>query len=378
MVVASARLPRRRSAPPDPPACCFCSGVGSASCAPHAFRPAIGHQAGLLDVGEERLHRVEIARGERVELVVVTLGAAERAAQPDGASGAHAVGGVLGEILLGLQAAFGGGAVQAVVGRRHALLDGGVRHQVAGQLLARELVERLVVAERAQHVVAIGPGGEGVVAVEAAGVGVAHDVEPVHGLLLGVARRGQQAVDQLLVGVRRRVFQEGVDLFGRWAASPVRSSETRRISVRRSASGEGFSPSRASRSWMKASIGFALRRTPDAAPADRPSGLRTSRPPPPTGGWSPSAPAVSSLWACAGGMMRAPARRRAARWRSCRDRRARSAPRRSAWASALRRGDRAASRPCGHSFKTLAGKKYFSIEQKAYRIAIDFPVIVKT
>ena len=69
-----------------------CSGVGRASCEPQAFASAVGHQAGLFDIGEERLHRIEVARQERVELVVVALGAAQRAAHPDGASGAHAVG----------------------------------------------------------------------------------------------------------------------------------------------------------------------------------------------------------------------------------------------------------------------------------------------
>ena len=50
--------------------------------------------------------------------------------------------------------------------------------------------------------------GVGLVAV---GVGVAGRVEPVERHPLAVARRGEQAIDDLLVGVRRRVGEEGVD-----------------------------------------------------------------------------------------------------------------------------------------------------------------------
>ena len=165
-------------------------------------------------IREERLHRVEIALRERVELVIVTLGAPQRAAQPHRRHRAHAIGAVLGEIFLGLQPALGGSAIQTIVGRRHPLLHRGVGHQIAGQLFAREFVERLVVAESMQHVVAVRPGGKGVVAVESAGIGVAHHVQPAHRLLLRIARRGQQAIHQLLVRVGRRVLLEGRDFLG--------------------------------------------------------------------------------------------------------------------------------------------------------------------
>ena len=51
--------------------------------------------------------------------------------------------------------------------------------------------------------------------MEAAGVGVAHHVQPAHGLLLGVARRRHQAIHQLLVRVGRRVLLERGDFLGR-------------------------------------------------------------------------------------------------------------------------------------------------------------------
>ena len=61
----------------------------------------------LLDVGEEGLHLIKLARQEGVELVVVALAAGHRGAEPGGGGGAHAVGGVDGEVFLGLRAAFG-------------------------------------------------------------------------------------------------------------------------------------------------------------------------------------------------------------------------------------------------------------------------------
>ena len=140
--------------------------------------------------------------------MIVALGATERAAEPDGAERAHAVGAVFGEIFFGLDAAFRGRAIQPVIGRGHFLLGGRVRNQIAGQLFTRKLIERLVVAEGLEHVVAIGPRGKRIVSVESAGVGVADRVEPVHGLLLGIARRGQQAVDYFLVGAGGSVVQK--------------------------------------------------------------------------------------------------------------------------------------------------------------------------
>ena len=57
--------------------CCSCSGVGSDSFAPHSLGSAIGNQAGLLDVGEEGLHRVEVFREIGIELMVMALRAAD-------------------------------------------------------------------------------------------------------------------------------------------------------------------------------------------------------------------------------------------------------------------------------------------------------------
>ena len=75
--------------------------------------------------------------------------------------------------------------------------------QVAGELLDREPVERLVGVERANHVVAKEVEVDVVVAVIAGGVGEADQVEPEDRHPLAEVGRGQQAVDEPLVGVGR-------------------------------------------------------------------------------------------------------------------------------------------------------------------------------
>ena len=82
-----------------------------------------------------------------------------------------------------------------------------------------KLVVGLVVVEAADDVVAIAPGERlGAVALVAVGLGVADQVEPVPAPLLAVVRRGEQAIDQLLVGRSRRSaksFDERIDLLRR-------------------------------------------------------------------------------------------------------------------------------------------------------------------
>ena len=56
----------------------------------------------FLDVGEESREAVEVVRQEGIELVIVALAAAHRGAEPGTRGVADAIGGVLGEIFLGL------------------------------------------------------------------------------------------------------------------------------------------------------------------------------------------------------------------------------------------------------------------------------------
>ena len=73
---------------------------------------------------------------------------------------------------------------------------------VAGKLFVQEPVVGLVAVERIDHVVAIPPGERlGRVALVAVGLGVANQVQPVPAPGLAVTGRGEQPIDQSLVGI---------------------------------------------------------------------------------------------------------------------------------------------------------------------------------
>ena len=162
--------------------------------------------------------RVVVALGDRVELVVVAAGAGDR--QPEeGARGRldllvdhvqdelPAVLGVVGLAAEGEEAGRDDllGPLAVVLGRE----------QVAGDLLADELVVRLVGVERGDHPVAVAPGlGIGEVRL-AARLGEPGHVEPVPAPALAEAGRGEQPIDDLGEGVGRVVGEERVELLGR-------------------------------------------------------------------------------------------------------------------------------------------------------------------
>ena len=88
--------------------------------------------------------------------------------------------------------------------------------QIAGDVFRDELVVGHVGVEGADDVIAVLVGvGDGVVELVAARLAVAHQVEPVPRPALAELRRRQQPIDHLLVGVRRLVLDEGVDLLRR-------------------------------------------------------------------------------------------------------------------------------------------------------------------
>ena len=77
----------------------------------------------------------------------------------------------------------------------------------------RELIEGEVVVEGLYDPVAVGPHVPFVVEVEAVGVGIAGDVEPVAGHLLAMVRAREQPVDELVIGIRGGISDEGRHLF---------------------------------------------------------------------------------------------------------------------------------------------------------------------
>ena len=178
--------------------------------------PADGN---FLDVGEERRELVEFARRERVVLVVVALGAAQREAEPRRREVAHAVRRIFGRVFLRLAAAFLRRLQQPIVARRDLLLIRRVRQQVAGDLLDREFGERLVLVERIDHPIAVHPHAPIVVAVIARGISVTDHVEPVDRHAFAEMLRREQPIYHLLI--RRSPFsariipRKRIDLFRR-------------------------------------------------------------------------------------------------------------------------------------------------------------------
>ena len=128
---------------------------------------------------------------------------------------------------------------------------GAAGHQVAGDLLAEELIVGQVAVERANDPVAIPVRlRHGIVRGVAARVGVAHHIEPVPAPALAVAGRSQQAIHDLFEGLRRRVGEKRVHL-GRRRRQAGEVEVTRRNSVRLSAGGAGRMPAASSRARMK-------------------------------------------------------------------------------------------------------------------------------
>ena len=145
------------------------------------------HHALLFDVGEEGSEAVEVARGERVELVVVAFGTAGCESQPNGAGGADTVGVIFRLILLGLRTTLARGAIEPVVGGRHLFPKAGIGEKVAREVLVGELVEGFVFVERPDDVVAVGRHTLRLIAVVAERVAIANQVEPPRGESFGVA-----------------------------------------------------------------------------------------------------------------------------------------------------------------------------------------------
>ena len=94
------------------------------------------------------------------------------------------------------------------------------KKRVAGHLLLHEPRVRLVVVERADHVIAVWPRiGPGVVVIISMGVRVIGDIEPVPSPVLSVARGGKQALHELFVCLRVPVGDERLHFLRRWRQS---------------------------------------------------------------------------------------------------------------------------------------------------------------
>ena len=172
--------------------------------------------AAFLEVVEESEQLVELPLRNGIVLVVVALGAAYRQAEPDRAERAGPVHGLFKRILGGVHAALSIAQGVAVEASGDALLDGRAGHQVAGDLLDREAVEPHPRIERVDHPASVPPRMRSdIILGIAVRVGVAHLVQPVHGLLLAKVLRGQQSLHHSLVGAFCWIFFEGALLLAR-------------------------------------------------------------------------------------------------------------------------------------------------------------------
>ena len=133
--------------------------------------------------------------------MIVAATAVHRQPHPGRTRGLDAINDVFREPFLDDTTSLAVDAVVAVEGRGDNLVASGVREKVAGELLDREGVERLVVIEGLDHPVAVGPHRALRVALEAVGVGVAGEIEPLGGHVFAVMGRGQQSVEGLGPGL---------------------------------------------------------------------------------------------------------------------------------------------------------------------------------
>ncbi len=164
---------------------------------------------------EEGGEAVVVLLRERIVLVVVALRACERRAEPHGRGRVHAVDDRGEAELLRVRAAFLVHERVAVEARRDPRIERRVGQEVAGELFDRELLEGHVAIERVDDPVAPRPEAAAAVLLVPVRVRVAREVEPSLRHALGVALRGEEAVDGALVGVAIRVALEGVELGSR-------------------------------------------------------------------------------------------------------------------------------------------------------------------
>ena len=166
----------------------------------------------LVEEGEEL---VVLALRERVELVIVAAGAAQRQAHQDRCGRVYAIGHVFDAVLLGDDAALGIDDVVAVEAGRQSLVECRVRQQVARELLGHKLIERHPAVEGVDRPVSPPPHVPRRVVVEAVRVGVTGRIEPVERHPFAITRRRQQPIDELLVSLGRGIRKKLIHLANR-------------------------------------------------------------------------------------------------------------------------------------------------------------------
>ena len=149
--------------------------------------------ASLRYVVEEGEKPVVVALRDGIVFVIVTTRAFQREPQPRHAERANAVGNILNPVLFVDDATLGVDNVIASKTGGDALVQGGVRQEIAGQLLRQKTIVALVGVEALNHPIAPTPHGARRVVIESVGIGVAGHVQPIHRHTLAIGGRRQQA-----------------------------------------------------------------------------------------------------------------------------------------------------------------------------------------
>ena len=177
--------------------------------------PAAAGTTGFRHLVEDVVEGVVVGLFEWIELVVVAAVAGEREAEPDGRGGLDAIEDIFDAGLFGDAAALAVEHIIAVKPAGDFLVARGVGQKIAGELLDGELIEGHVRVQRVYHPIAPRPHRALGVALEAVGIGVAREIEPVPGPAFAVAGRGEEALDKFFIGVGRAVGDKRSDFYGR-------------------------------------------------------------------------------------------------------------------------------------------------------------------
>lgn len=177
--------------------------------------------------GEKREEAVMVALGDGIELVGMATGAADGEAERAAGyllnqleESFVSLHGQVAEVLLsdvedGAEVAGGGEELVDFGSARFGVAP--INGFVARELFGEKTVPGLVGVESLDHVVTIAPQAFGVfgflgVKVFAGGIDITRGVEPLAAPTLTITGRGQQAIQELLVGLRRLVFDKIVEL----------------------------------------------------------------------------------------------------------------------------------------------------------------------
>ena len=137
---------------------------------------------------EEGVELIELLLGKRIELVIVTLGAACGKPEPSLRGRRGAFHGVT-ENEFGInRPTLSGGDIAAVESRGHNLILGGIGQQIASQLFDGKLVKGQVAIKSPHHPIAIQPHRSFIVQMQSMRVTIPRHIQPVAAHLFTISR----------------------------------------------------------------------------------------------------------------------------------------------------------------------------------------------